>query len=112
MVVSTTTEAFLEEVAAASTGPKWWQLYMFTDRGITAEMLRRVVATGFRAIVMTVDFQDAGLRHRDTRHGFIMPIGLSSSELTYDFRHLLGRPAMASANRPPASPAAEGHPHR
>ncbi len=84
MVVSTTTEAFLEEVAAASTGPKWWQLYVFTDRGVTAEMLRRVVASGFRAIVMTVDFQDAGLRHRDTRHGFVMPIGLSSSELTYD----------------------------
>ncbi len=84
MVVSTTTEAFLEEVAAASTGPKWWQLYVFTDRGVTAEMLRRVVATGFGAIVMTVDFQDAGLRHRDTRHGFVMPIGLSSSELVYD----------------------------
>jgi 4-hydroxymandelate oxidase len=84
MVVSTTTEAFLEEVAAASTGPKWWQLYVFTDRGITAEMLRRVVAAGFGAIVMTVDFQDAGLRHRDTRSGFVMPIGLSSSELTYD----------------------------
>jgi 4-hydroxymandelate oxidase len=84
MVVSTTTEAFLEDVASASTGPKWWQLYMFTDRGITTEMLRRVVASGFGAIVMTVDFQDAGLRHRDTRHGFIMPIGLSSSELTYD----------------------------
>jgi 4-hydroxymandelate oxidase len=84
MVVSTTTEAFLEEVAAASTGPKWWQLYVFTDRGVTGEVLRRAKAAGFGAIVLTVDFQDNGLRHRDTRSGFVMPIGLSTSELQYD----------------------------
>ncbi len=84
MVVSTTTEAFLEEVASASTGPKWWQLYVFTDRGFTAEVLARVRAAGFGAIVMTVDFQDPGLRHRDTRSGFVMPIGLPTSDLRYD----------------------------
>jgi isopentenyl diphosphate isomerase/L-lactate dehydrogenase-like FMN-dependent dehydrogenase len=84
MVVSTTTEAFLEEVAAASAGPKWWQLYVFTDRGVTGEALRRAAAAGFGAIVLTVDFQDNGLRHRDTRSGFVMPIGLSTSELQYD----------------------------
>jgi 4-hydroxymandelate oxidase len=84
MVVSTTTETFLEEVAGAAPGPKWWQLYVFTDRGFTAEMLRRVGAAGYGAIVMTVDFQDNGLRHRDTRSGFVMPIGLSTSELRYD----------------------------
>src|SRR5262245_57881443 len=84
MVVSTTTEAVLEEVATASPGPKWWQLYVFSDRGVTEETLRRVCESGFRAIVMTVDFQDAGLRHRDTRSGFVMPIGLPGSELMYE----------------------------
>jgi 4-hydroxymandelate oxidase len=84
MVVSTTTEAFLEEVAAASAGPKWWQLYVFTDRGVTASVLARARAAGFGAVVMTVDFQDNGLRHRDTRSGFVMPIGLSTSDLQYD----------------------------
>jgi 4-hydroxymandelate oxidase len=84
MVVSTTTETFLEEVAAASAAPKWWQLYVFTDRGYTAGVLGRVRAAGFGAIVMTVDFQDSGLRHRDTRSGFVMPIGVSGSELIYD----------------------------
>jgi isopentenyl diphosphate isomerase/L-lactate dehydrogenase-like FMN-dependent dehydrogenase len=34
--------------------------------------------------VLTVDFQDNGLRHRDTRSGFVMPIGLSTSDLQYD----------------------------
>jgi 4-hydroxymandelate oxidase len=84
MVVSTTTETFLEDVAAAAHGTKWWQLYVFTDRAFTVEMLGRVAAAGYGAIVMTVDFQDNGLRHRDTRSGFVMPIGLSTSELQYD----------------------------
>src|SRR5439155_344750 len=34
---STTAEAILEDIAAASTSPKWWQLYVFADRGFTAE---------------------------------------------------------------------------
>ena len=84
MVVSTTTEAYLEEVASAAPGPKWWQLYVFTDRGVTAETLRRACAAGYGATVLTVDFQDNGLRHRDTRSGFVMPIGLSTSDLQYD----------------------------
>jgi 4-hydroxymandelate oxidase len=84
MCVSTTTASYLEEVAAATTGPKWWQLYVFSDREVTAEMLKRVAASGFGAIVWTVDFPVAGLRHRDTRNGFVMPIGLPGDDLTYD----------------------------
>ena len=45
MVVSTTTEAFLEEVAASSVGAKWWQLYVFTDRGSRP---RRCAGSGLR----------------------------------------------------------------
>jgi 4-hydroxymandelate oxidase len=84
MCVSTTTFAFLEEVATAADGPKWWQLYVFSDREMTAEMLKRVVAAGFGAIVWTVDFPVAGLRHRDTRNGFDVPIGMPSDDLVYD----------------------------
>lgn len=84
MVVSTTAESSLEEVAAAGDGPKWWQLYVFTDRGFTADMLHRVRAAGYGAVVMTVDFQENGLRHRDRRNRFVMPIGLPTSELEYD----------------------------
>jgi 4-hydroxymandelate oxidase len=84
MVVSTTAVDRLEEVAAASPGPKWWQLYVFEDRDVTASMLDRVVASGYGAICLTVDFPTNGLRHRDTRNGFVMPIGLSVDDLTYD----------------------------
>jgi isopentenyl diphosphate isomerase/L-lactate dehydrogenase-like FMN-dependent dehydrogenase len=83
MVVSTTTVDYLEDVAGASDGPKWWQLYVFTDRGLTLEMLHRVHAAGFGAVCLTVDFPENGLRHRDTRNGFEMPIGLPSDELVY-----------------------------
>ena len=76
MVVSSTTIEFLEDVAAASDGPKWWQLYVFDDRDVTSEMLARVVAAGYGAVCLTVDFPVMGLRHRDTRNGFVPPIGL------------------------------------
>ena len=83
MVVSSTTVDYLEDVASASDGPKWWQLYVFTDRGETVEMLHRVHGAGFGAVCLTVDFPTNGLRHRDARNGFEMPIGLPTDELTY-----------------------------
>jgi 4-hydroxymandelate oxidase len=84
MVVSSTTVSYLEDVAAAADGPKWWQLYVAQDRGFTAEMLHRVAAAGFRAVCWTVDFPVNGLRHRDTRSGFVMPLGIGESDYIYD----------------------------
>jgi isopentenyl diphosphate isomerase/L-lactate dehydrogenase-like FMN-dependent dehydrogenase len=83
MVVSSTTADYLEDVAGASDGPKWWQLYVFTERGETVDMLHRVHAAGFAAVCLTVDFPVSGLRHRDTRNDFDMPIGLPQDELTF-----------------------------
>lgn len=84
MVVSSTAESYLEEVAAASAGDKWWQLYVAADRGFTASMLERVRAAGFGAICWTVDFPTNGLRHRDTRSGFVMPLGIGDSDYIFD----------------------------
>lgn len=86
MVVSTTTVDYLEEVAGAASGPKWWQLYLFTDRGVTADMLQRVVAAGYEAMCFTVDLPEIGLRHRDTRNAFLMPLGLPQDDRVYDPR--------------------------
>jgi 4-hydroxymandelate oxidase len=84
MCVSTTASDILEEIAAASDGPKWWQLYVFTDRGYTAEMLERVVAAGFAAVAWTVDLNAYGLRHRETRAGYEPPISPSTETLAYE----------------------------
>ncbi len=84
MVVSTTAADLLEEIASAAGGSVWWQLYVFEDRGATAEMLHRVHEAGYGAICWTVDLPVIGFRDRDARNGFEMPIGLSTSDLTYD----------------------------
>jgi isopentenyl diphosphate isomerase/L-lactate dehydrogenase-like FMN-dependent dehydrogenase len=83
MVVSSTTVNYLEDVASASSGPKWWQLYVFEDRDATTQMLRRVADAGFQAICLTIDVPQFGLRHRDTRSGFEIPITVNPSSLMY-----------------------------
>jgi len=47
-------------------------------------MLARVASAGYEAICWTVDFPVAGLRHRDTRSGFEMPMGLPWTDLVFD----------------------------
>ncbi|MCI0633359.1 MAG: alpha-hydroxy-acid oxidizing protein [Actinobacteria bacterium] len=84
MVVSSTAQAYLEDVAAGSDAPKWWQLYIFTDREVTADMLKRVHASGFTAICFTVDLPVVGLRHRDTRNAFEMQVGLPQDDLVFE----------------------------
>jgi len=83
-VVSSTAIDDLEQIAAASDGPKWWQLYLFEDTGLNAEMLGRVVSAGYEAICWTVDFPVAGLRHRDARSGFVIPLGIGDADYLYE----------------------------
>jgi L-lactate dehydrogenase (cytochrome) len=63
----------IEEVAAVSSGRKWFQVYVWRDRGLTKEMLARAAAAGYEAIVITVDTAVLGRRERDVRHGFTLP---------------------------------------
>jgi L-lactate dehydrogenase (cytochrome) len=63
----------IEEVAAASEGSKWFQLYMFRDRGLVEEMVKRASSAGYEALVFTVDLTVHGRRERDVRHGFSLP---------------------------------------
>src|SRR5215216_3873998 len=70
----------IEEVADVSDGRKWFQLYMFRDRGLCAEMVKRAAAAGYEALVFTVDLTVHGRRERDVRRGFELPpkIGLDT----------------------------------
>jgi len=70
----------IEEVAAVSDGPKWFQLYVFRDRGLTKELVERAKAAGYEAIALTVDTAVLGRRERDVRRGFTLPpkIGLGT----------------------------------
>ena len=82
-VLSTLSTTSLEEVAkAAPDGHRWFQLYVFKDRGLTADLVRRAEAAGYGAIVMTVDAPMLGKRERDARNRFALPEGLTAANLT------------------------------
>jgi 4-hydroxymandelate oxidase len=75
--VSTATSMRLEEIAkAAPDGLRWFQLYHLGKRDASEELIRLAVATGHRAIVLTVDVPLLGRRERDLRNVFALPPGV------------------------------------
>jgi 4-hydroxymandelate oxidase len=82
MVMSTMSNSSLEDVADAASGPLWFQLYLYRDRGASAELIRRVEAAGFSALMLTVDAPVLGRRERDVRNRFRLPHGLHVRNLT------------------------------
>jgi 4-hydroxymandelate oxidase len=81
MVVSTLSTTTIEDIAAAATGPLWFQLYVYKDRGATTALIRRAEAAGCRALVLTVDAQVWGRREADVRNNFRLPDGLTVANL-------------------------------
>ena len=74
MCLSTLATATPEEVAAAAPdAPRWFQLYVFRDRGVTRAFVEQAAEHGYRAIVLTVDAPRLGRRERDLRTGFRVP---------------------------------------
>lgn len=67
----------MEAVFAVAASPRWFQLYIYKDRGLTRELLARAEAAGAEAIVLTVDAPGWGNRERDARNGFRLPPGLA-----------------------------------
>jgi 4-hydroxymandelate oxidase len=84
MTVSTLATRTLEEVAAAATGPLWFQLYVYRDRAVTERLIARAEAAGYRALVVTVDTPKLGRRERDHRNGFTLPRGISIANFAED----------------------------
>lgn len=81
VVLSSFSTTPLEEVAAAAKVPLWFQLYIQPDRGFTRELVRRAEASGYEAIVVTVDTPVLGARYREHRVGFELPPGLTQANL-------------------------------
>ena len=71
--LSTLATTTIEAAAAATEGPKLYQLYIFKDRGLTQEWIDRCRASGYVALALTVDTPVAGNRERDFVHGFGAP---------------------------------------
>src|SRR5213592_4374856 len=67
--LSTLSGCRLEDVAVASGGPVWYQLYLVGGRDCALGALERARKAGFSALVVTIDTPVAGLRERDIRNG-------------------------------------------
>jgi L-lactate dehydrogenase (cytochrome) len=71
--LSTMATTSLEDIAAATDGPKMFQVYVFKDRELTREFVQRCKAANYDALCLTVDTPLAGNRERDFVHGMRMP---------------------------------------
>lgn len=103
MVLSTQASVLLEQVAQAmlpepQRGPLWFQLYLQHDRGLTQQLIQRAEASGYEALVLTVDAPTSGARDRERRAGFQLPPNISAVNLA-------GLPAPRASAPPPGQSA-------
>jgi isopentenyl diphosphate isomerase/L-lactate dehydrogenase-like FMN-dependent dehydrogenase len=76
IILSTLSTVSMEEVASASPGPRWFQLYVYKDREVTRSLVQRAEAVGYQALCVTVDVPVIGNRERDLRNAFTFPYPL------------------------------------
>jgi L-lactate dehydrogenase (cytochrome) len=72
-ILSTMSICSIEQVAEATGRPFWFQLYVIRDRGFSKDILARAANAGCSALVLTVDLQVLGQRHRDIKNGMTVP---------------------------------------
>ncbi|HHX81888.1 MAG TPA: alpha-hydroxy-acid oxidizing protein [Pseudomonadaceae bacterium] len=71
----------IETIGAHTAGTKWFQIYVWKDRGVVKEFIQRCKESGYKALVLTVDVQTSGQRERDLRNGFTLPPRFTLSSL-------------------------------
>ena len=81
MILSTLSNSDVEDVVKATSGPVWFQLYVYKDREVTRELVERITKAGCKALVLTVDAPVLGTRERDVRNRFTLPEGLTVKNL-------------------------------
>jgi len=71
--LSTMSVGSIEHVAEATHKPFWFQLYVIRDRGFSKALMDRAVAAKVNTLVLTVDLQVLGQRHKDVKNGLTVP---------------------------------------
>jgi L-lactate dehydrogenase (cytochrome) len=71
--LSTMSICSIEDVAEGTGEPFWFQLYVMRDRGFAASLIERAKAARCSALVLTLDLQIQGQRHRDLKNGLAVP---------------------------------------
>lgn len=81
MVLSTLSSASLEAVAQVPGATRWFQLYVQPQREVTADLVARAAAAGYRAIVVTLDAPVQPASHRALRAGYVAPPASAAANL-------------------------------
>ncbi|MFY9510260.1 MAG: alpha-hydroxy acid oxidase [Rubrivivax sp.] len=71
--LSTMSICSIEDIAAHTTAPFWFQLYVMKDRGFIERLIDRAKAAKCGALVLTLDLQILGQRHKDLKNGLSAP---------------------------------------
>ena len=91
--LSTMSICSIEDVAAAVDKPFWFQLYVMKDRGYIRGLIERASAAKCSALVLTVDLQVIGQRHRDIKNGMSVPPEIRFGNLIDIVDNVNGTPA-------------------
>ena len=84
--LSTASSSSIEDVAEVSTGDRWFQLYV-SDRKASETLVNRAKAAGYSTLVLTSDVAINGLRERDVRNGFSLPMKMSPGTIWDGMTH-------------------------
>ena len=79
--LSTMSICSIEDIAAHTTTPFWFQLYMMKDRDFIARLIDRAKAARCSALMLTLDLQILGQRHKDIRNGLSAPPKLTLANM-------------------------------
>lgn len=104
MMVSMMASRSLEDIAAATTGPLWLQVYWLRERQAMMDLIDRAAQAGFQAVVLTVDAPRVARRPRDIISGFTLPddvsaVNLPSSLMTIAHQRHKGSSALERHSR-------------
>ncbi|KAE9603108.1 hypothetical protein Lal_00018613 [Lupinus albus] len=73
MTLSSWATSSVEEVASTGPGIRFFQLYVYKDRNVVTQLVRRAERAGFKAIALTVDTPLLGRREADIKNRFTLP---------------------------------------
>ena len=79
--LSTMSVCSIEDVASVTTKPFWFQLYMMKDRGYIENLIQRAKDANCSALMLTLDLQILGQRHKDLKNGLSVPPKMTISQL-------------------------------
>src|SRR5690606_28722843 len=71
--LSTMSICSIEDIAAHTRAPFWFQLYVMRDRDFIGRLIDRAKAAGCSALMLTLDLQIIGQRHKDLKNGLSAP---------------------------------------